>query len=282
MDWSKAKSILIIALLITNSVLLGFNIYNYELTSDSSNTRGFLQETTELLAQKGIKIDTDVPRSRVKLHTLRVEFENFDPDELNDRFFDEKGKINSPSTGLAKISFRKELISIINNRRMIYENSSDKKVYDINSLSDAQDIANNFLMNHKFETRDMKLTYMEKMGNSYILNYSKIQDDIILEKSYTNFVIDNTGVVSMDRLWLNVTDVSESQIHLIPASKALLTLLDDNEYYNRTITNIDECYYFDPEEQGYVEDITKAEQGRAIPAWRIQFADGENIEIDNF
>lgn len=86
----------------------------------------------------------------------------------------------------------------------------------------------------------------------------------------------------MDRLWLNVTDISQSEVHLMPATKALLTLLDDNDYYNKTVKNIDECYYFDPEEQGYVEDITKAERGRAIPAWRIQFTDGENIEIDNY
>lgn len=282
MDWSKAKSIMIIALLITNTILFGFNIYNYKTTSDSSNTRGFIEETASLLDKKRIKIKTSIPRSEIKLHTLRVEFESFDPGQLNERFFNSSGNVDAPSTGLTKINYKKELISIINNRRMIYENSSNVKNFEVKSFSDAQDIANDFLINHKFETRDMKLSHMEKIGNSYVLNYSKTYDDIIVEKSYTNFVIDSSGVVSMDRLWLNVTDISESQIHLIPASKALLTLLDDNEYYNRTITNIDACYYFDPEEQGYVEDITKAEQGRAIPAWRIQFDDGENIEIDNF
>ena len=49
----------------------------------------------------------------------------------------------------------------------------------------------------------------------------------------------------------------------------------------KTITRIEECYYFDPEEQGYVEDITKATKGKAIVAWRIQFSDGESIEIES-
>lgn len=282
MDWSKAKSILIIALLITNSILFGFNLYNHNTTKDTTSSKSFAKETTNLLLEKGIKINSYIPKSRSKLPTLRVEFETYDAEDLNDKFFDNKANIENPSTDFSRINYKKELITIMNNRRMRYENSSNKKIYKIKKFSEAQTIANNFLLDNQFDTRDMEISHMSKSGKNYILNYSKTYDGIIIERSYTNFVINESGVVSMDRLWLNVTDKSEAEIYLMPASKALLTLLDDNEFYNREITSIDECYYFDPEEQGYVEDITKAEQGRAIPAWRIQFKDGENLEIDNY
>lgn len=282
MDWSKAKSILIIALLITNSILFGFNLYNHNLTKDSTSTKEFSEETTKLLEEKGIQIDSYIPKTRSKLPTLRVEFETYDSEDLNNKFFDNIGEIENPSTDFSRINYNKELITIMNNRRMRYESASTVKKYEISKFSEAQNIANNFLLENQFDTRDMQLTHMSKDGDNYILYYSKIHGGIIIERSYTNFVINETGVVSMDRLWLNVTDISQSEIYLMPAAKALLTLLDNEEYYNKTITNIDECYYFDPEEQGYVEDITKAEQGRAIPAWRIQFSDGENLEIDNY
>ena len=282
MDWSKAKSTLIIALLITNVILFGFNLYNYNLTYDSSSSRHFANEAKEILSKQNIKIDTNIPRYRNKLHTLRIEFDNFDINDLNERFFNSKGHIENPSTDFSRIDYNKKLITVINNRRMRYENSESSEKYNITKLSEAQKIANEFLLQNQFDTRDMQLTHMRKEDDLYILNFSKIYDGVIIERSYTNFVINNSGVVSMDRLWLNVTDKSDAEIYLIPAAKALLSLLDDEEYYGRTVTNIDECYYFDPEEQGYVEDITKAQQGRAIPAWRIQFSDGENIAIDNY
>ncbi|MBP2024550.1 two-component system regulatory protein YycI [Peptoniphilus stercorisuis] len=282
MDWAKAKSILIVALLITNITLFGFNFYNHNLTKDSSRSKNFANETIELLAEKGIKVNSYIPRSENKLPTLRVEFENYNPDELNSKFFESLGNVENPSTDFSKVNYATKLITIMNNRRMRYEDSSMTEEYNLTKISEAQDIATDFLLEHGFDTRDMEITHTEKSDNQYIINFSKIHDGIVLERSYTNFVIDNRGVISMDRLWLNVTDISQSEVHLMPAAKALLTLLDDNDYYNKTVKNIDECYYFDPEEQGYVEDITKAERGRAIPAWRIQFTDGENIEIDNY
>ena len=282
MDWSKAKSILIIALIITNSILFGFNIYNQNTAKDLLNSKKFVKETTELLNERGIKLDCRIPTYKDKLPTLRVEFETYNASNMNELFFEGRGSVESPNNSLTKISNGDKLITIINDRRIRYENSDEKKVYDIKELSEAKDIAENFLMKYKFDTNDMELTHSEESNGLFYLNYSKIHDGIIIERSYTNIIVGSSGIISMDRLWLNVTDISSASVTLSSASKALLSLLDENEYYNKTIKNIEMCYYFDPEAQGYVEDITKAEQGRAIPAWRIQFTDGENIEIDNF
>lgn len=282
MDWSKAKSILIIALIITNSILFGFNLYNKYMTKDLLNTKKFIEETQELLEKRGIKIDCTIPRYQDKLPSLRVEFENYNPISTNEIFFKSKGTVESPNSTLTQINYKNNLITIINNRRIRYESSGDDEVYNLKNFDDAKKIAEEFLIKNKFDTDDMELTHTEKLDGNYYLNYSKVYEGIIVERSYTNLIVNNTGIVLMDRLWLNVTDTSSSNIKLISASKALLSLLDENEYYNRTIKSIEICYYFDPEAQGYVEDITKAEQGRAIPAWRIQFDDGENIEIDNF
>lgn len=86
----------------------------------------------------------------------------------------------------------------------------------------------------------------------------------------------------MDRLWLNVIEEGSLKIHIWPASKALLSLISNGDYKDKEIVNVNMCYYFDPEAQGYVEDITKAKQGRAIPAWRIVFSDGESTIVEGY
>lgn len=282
MDWLKAKKILIVALLITNLILFGFILYNGNLNGYSMESKKFVKETVELLSGKNIELDTKIPKKGNKLPTLIVEFEVYDPEKFNIELFDGKGKIEKPSTNLSSVSYEKELLTIINNRRLIYENTGHQKIYSIEDFSDVKKIVDKFFIKMHFKDKDMELDLYKKENGKHYLFYSKVYEGINVERSYTNIIVDETGVVSMDRLWLNVSDVSNTGFSLMPACKALLVLLDEDEYYNRKIIEIRECYYFDPEEQGYVEDITKAMRGRAVPAWRIKFEDGENVEIDNF
>ncbi|RVU55650.1 two-component system regulatory protein YycI [Anaerosphaera multitolerans] len=283
MDWSKAKRILIVALLITNVILFGNLSFNYYYKRDKTTTNEFIDKTVELLGEKDIKIDAYIPKNKSNLPSLRVEFETYSASNINERFFDSLGTITEPSVDYNKISYGDELISIINSRTIRYENSSTRGDYNIENSTQAENLIKDFLIDHKFDFTNMQRTFVSEEDGRYYINYSKTYDDIVIERSHCRFVVDKSiGIISMDRLWLNVIDKSQSEIHLSSAPKALLTLLDDSENYGKTIVNIDECFYFDPEAQGYVEDITKATQGRAIPAWRIQFDDGESIEVDNY
>lgn len=281
MDWYKSKKILIIALLITNIVLFGYLSFNYYQNRDETTTSAFVKEVSQLLAEKDIKIHEDayIPKNKNKLPSLRVEFESYSASDINKRFFNSSGYIEEPNSGYTKINSGNELVGIINSRTIRYENSNKNGSLNISDTAQAENLAENFLIEKDFDISNMKCTFRSEEDGKYNLIYSKTFDDVVIERSYTKFVIDKKiGVVSMDRLWLNVIDKSQTDISLSSAPRALLTLLDDSSNYGKTIVEIDECYYFDPEAQGYLEAI----QGRAIPAWRIQFSDGENVEVDNY
>ncbi|MGF0095054.1 hypothetical protein ACQRC6_01320 [Peptoniphilus sp. SGI.035] len=282
MDWKKIKKTLIIALLVANAILFFYTNYtNFRLRNEST-TRDFVREVTELLAEKNIKLDTKIPRKTKKLPSVLVSFETSTEEDINDRYFNGKGQIARPSTDLAEISCGSEYINLVNGRRSFYENRTKENKYKIDSLEEAQNIAQKFLLDKKYDTRDIYLSYYKIDDDKYILNYTKIFDSIPVESSYTNFVIDSRGVMSMDRLWLNVMDKSDQKIYLAPAPRALLTLLNKVDYYNKTIEKIIPCFYFNPEDQGYIEDITRAVNGRAIPAWKVEFADGEYTVLSNY
>lgn len=283
MDWSKSKIILIIALVITNLILLFYVLGNYFALKDKTNSDEFVKETVSLLKQSGIEVDTKIPRKKIKLPTMLVEFENYDKENLNKRFFDRNGKIEDPNSEFTRINFNKESLSIINTRRLIYENSiniTEKKDIDFNQ---AQNLVEMFLIDRGFDTNNMKCDYYQKSGDTVYINYSKLYNGLVIERSYCNFIIENGVIVSMDRLWIRVLDKSKNDLLIDSAPKALLKLLDMSEdFYGKKIKKIEECFYFDPEEQGYVDDITKVMQGRAIPAWKIQFDNGTNIVVDSF
>ncbi|OLR65035.1 two-component system regulatory protein YycI [Peptoniphilus porci] len=282
MDWKKIKKILIIALLVANAILFFYTNYtNFRLRNEST-TRDFVNKVTELLSEKNIKLDTKIPRKIKKLPSVLVSFETSTEEDINDRYFKGKGQIERPSTDLAEISCGSEYINLVNGRRAFYENRIKENKYKIDSLEEAQNIAQKFLLDKKYDTRDIYLSYYKIDGDKYILNYTKIFDSTPVESSYTNFVIDSRGVMSMDRLWLNVMEKSDQKIYLVPAPRALLTLLDKTDYYNKTIEKIMPCFYFNPEDQGYIEDITRAVNGRAIPAWKVKFTDGEYTVLSNY
>lgn len=282
MDWKKIKKILIIALLVANSVLFFYTKYNDFRLRNESTRRDFVREVTALLAEKNIELDTKIPRQTKKLPSVLVSFETSSEEDINDRYFKGTGKVERPSTDLAEISLGDEYINLVNGRRAFYENRKKENNFKIDNLEEAQNIAQKFLLDKKYDTRDIYLSYYKIDGDKYILNYTKVFDSIPVESSYTNFVIDERGVMSMDRLWLNVLDKSEQKIYLSPAPRVLLGLLNKTEYYNKTIEKISPCFYFNPEDQGYIEDITRAVNGRAIPAWKVKFTDGEYTVLSNY
>lgn len=282
MDWKKSKKILIIALLITNFILI-FNIYlDWQKKRDETLTSSFIKKTEELLLTKDIKIDTKIPKVKRSLPSLSVEFEDYEEKDLNNTFFQDRGLVVRPSTDRIELSYRDRYINLVNNRRIFYENAKEEDNYKIDGFKDVEEISKEFLIDHGYDIRDMVLSHYKEENGRYYINYSKIYEDIVVESSYTNFIIDKRGVVSMDRLWLRVLKKSNVEISVESATRALLGLMDREEARGKIVKKISECFYFNPEDQGYVEDITRATQGRAIPAWKIEFQDGENIVIDSY
>ncbi|SHI16359.1 hypothetical protein SAMN02745180_02515 [Sporanaerobacter acetigenes DSM 13106] len=129
---------------------------------------------------------------------------------------------------------------------------------------------------------DMKLSFIKNDNGIYYLEYTKIYEGLYVEKTYTKFEIDKCGVKRFERFWLNTKEIGENQIYISTAPKAILGLLTMEEAYGKTIEDISLCYYFDPSRHEDINDPKKTREGKAIPAWRIQFDDGSKILLDEY
>ena len=280
MDWSKAKTILIVAFILTN-ILLGVVLFSGDKKVDSTTTQGFVEEVTKILKKKDISIGTEIPTETPKLNTLTVEYEIMDPYEINKNYFTGEGKIESEGQDILKILNKNEYITITNKKRLLYENNNETEKYKGLNEEMAKNIALEFLQDKKYNTSDMILSYIKNENNNYYLNFSKVYNDRYLEKTETNIEVDSRGVKKLERIWLNILEEGETPIYISTAPKAILSLLNMEEAYGKTIKDISLSYSFDLSEQKHIKDPKDAKKGGTVPAWRVLFEDGYKVIIDN-
>lgn len=285
MDWSKAKTILIIALIIVNLIVGSlFLIEKKEERSQEFDE----SEVISKLNKKGIELDVDIPTGKNELKGLVVEYELYEADDINERFFGGKGSINYINEDLFEVTQQGETVTVINGKLLIYEKEeteTEENTYKIlidssDPLKRANEIAMKFMEERGFFTEDMKLTFLNLTEEGYYLTYSNIYDGNYIESSFTTVEIRNEKVFKMERTWLDVKQSEDVVLKTIPAKKALLELLMKEEVYGKRITDISICYYFDPEKQDYFSKYKEIVEGKTIPAWRVQFSDGYKIILD--
>src|SRR5690554_6023968 len=279
MDWFKAKTILIVALLFTN-IFLAFFLFGDQESGNTVLDPEFLQQTEDLLGRNGIILDAELPTDIQQLYNLTVEYETMLPKSLNERFFGSEGAINRSEGALVEIENGDETITIINEKLMIYENAGQEAGNSIESIDQATELALGFLQDRGYETDDMGLSYWRETDNGYYLDYTKVFQDSYIELSFTVFRIVDGRIARMERTWLNTKEIEETDYKIVPAPKAILELLSMQDASNKTITDISLGYYFDPEKQDYLDDYQQAKEGRAVPTWRVQFQDGYDVILD--
>ncbi len=281
MDWGKAKNILIIAFIVIN-LIMGYVFIVKDKEVDATNSPDFINQAIELLNKKQIQVHSEIPNINPKLSALTVVYVNMKPEQINKDYFNNIGHVSSQGEELIEVSLKDETISILNKKLLIYESDSQAIKYPNLTEDDVIPIAKDFLIDKGYSIDDLKISFMKKVGDYYYVEFSKVYSDIYLESAFTNIQLDSRGVIKMERMWLDVKEEGENLISISAASKSILGLLSMKEVYGKTIADISLCYYFNPGKHDYIEDPLETKQGRAIPAWRIQFDDGYKVIIDNY
>ena len=119
MNWEKAKTVLIVALLITDAFLAGILYMDRRRVEPPENAPAFHRETKEMLADAGIKVEAEIPEDGDTLPVLDVAFETQTAEELNEQFFHGKGKTDDRGDEEAVITTARAKLKVVDNRRFI-------------------------------------------------------------------------------------------------------------------------------------------------------------------
>ncbi|EOD00187.1 two-component system regulatory protein YycI [Caldisalinibacter kiritimatiensis] len=273
MDWSKAKNILIVAFIITNLILL-YVISDNDLGYDTypSLQEDFLEDVRSSLAEKDINLNIDIPKEIPSLPFLNIAYEVYDAsEELAYRFLEEYTKDKSKEN--TYYNDKGEKLSVIGNKKIVYENNSNKEIYSQLDIKTLTNIAEEFLKDKGFKTSGYELKDYRVKNNKHILKFTKVYDGLTIETSYMIFEIDATGIKRFERQWIKSIVPNEKEILVTAAPEALLRLLLMEEHYGKTIVGIELCYYSDLEEQG-PSTWKRIVKSNVEPAWKIIFEDG--------
>ena len=92
MDWARAKTILIIAFVITN-IFLAYNVWQTKYYGHRSEriSDDRIEELVNILQQRGISVSAPIPKDLYTNEILTVEYMEIDTDGLMETVFGTKG-----------------------------------------------------------------------------------------------------------------------------------------------------------------------------------------------
>ncbi|MFA5528347.1 MAG: hypothetical protein WC996_06985 [Peptostreptococcales bacterium] len=239
MDWSKAKNILIIALIITNILLFAdLMLVKEEIELFDDNV---INDTLSILNERDIYVYAQISTEQKYLPVLEVEY-----DEITDE----------------------DIQHIINNQE-------DIRTLGISREQTVEKVER-FLRENGLEDEDMVLQEPIKYeNNQYILTYKKYYNNIALEECHMTVIAEDGVIVNIDRIWLNAIGKGKMAKKTIPVTTALLRFasnLPSDAEKPIIITDIEAAYWL--KTSAYDQEITR--QDTALPAWKITY--NKNID----
>jgi hypothetical protein len=203
MDWSKAKNILIVALLITNLVLLGAYVWR-EMQRSGADDEGTLRR---ILTEYKVFLETEIPRKPASMAVLFVR------PEPEDRMLIEKA--------LAE-------------QRPIPDADRDSAAAAANALLERCGfMTENTKLVSPFETN----------GEATILRYRDVFDGIPIEESYILCTVEDGRVTELRRKWYTPLDLHDTKGKLIGPIEALMQLLPEKDKEEAVIVREMELVY---------------------------------------
>ncbi|MDQ0508007.1 Uncharacterised protein [Aedoeadaptatus ivorii] len=277
MNWEKSKTVFIVALLLTNVFLAGILLLDQRRIRPAESAPEFEREVEEMLADAGIGLKTEIPRAGTSLPVLHVRFESDSPENYNRRFFRGEGVLAENQDRYMRIDGAGATLTVIDERRILYE--SDERGEGALSKEEALNAARLFLDERGFSADDMELVSEKRAGENWSLSFTSKYKNRYMESTYTNITLDGDVVVRMDRLWIEVLGETDETAPLPMPTQVLLRLLTEDGLKGRTIEKIEPCYYFNPEEQGAVENLAHSPEGNSSVAWRLLLDGGEELVL---
>lgn len=209
MDWSKAKTILIIALLFTNIFL----IITYGFKGSDKGEITDEQALLDVLASQNIYLDTEIPKTHSDMAALSIEFADVDQDIL-ERAIEEANVISSGNATEAT-----------------YKKEADRLIENVGLMSDS-----------------VVLDNVEMQGRNVTVSYKNEVNDVPVDGCYMRCSFKDGKIESFDYSRIKPESLSKNKRSTISAAVALMTFMNENtQAEDIHINSIEMVYWLDEE-----------------------------------
>lgn len=235
MDWTKAKSILIVALLVTNLVLIA--TYFFQTNSLANNEKEMQAVTIKLLQQKNIFLKTEIPQGHPRMAKLTVQYDKMDESLVKEQLAKEKAHPASEQTDEKIVSYTRD-----------------------------------FIKKCELMTENVTFDRIEREGADTLVTYKNYINGIAIEDSYITCTLKDGKIVDLKRYWLNPVEVNDTEKEVISADAALIKFMIENTAGERIVVDeISLVYWIDSSAFDTESPVTDT----ALPAWKITYNSGK-------
>lgn len=275
MDWIKSKSILLIALLLTNAILF-WNVLDSRHTFDAKTDEevNAWAKVKHIAALRGVSMTTDdIPAYVQSLRGVRLEYQAYDADAIAKQLLGvnnlELGKYTNDAG---------DYMTLENGNKLLYARNIQKGgVLEPLDASQAKLKADQFLNDIAFASGDMRFWDIKRSEAMTTVIYRQYSDTLFLDDAYMAVTFKGDQISTFERKWFNPPEHLEYSRKIIPPSKALFMALD------QVPANQDE-HLVKALELGYRLDssslVSSVKAGEASPYWRVLLDTGEVYYIE--
>ena len=258
MQWTKAKTYLIIALLIANIVLfLSLDQRKIYFNNDISSKN--LNNINQILSDMGVKNNLKLSNKKLEISPIEVKFANINSDNETDIFVDLNNKY-------------KNEIKIIDD---IYYELILKDAPS--GFSNQKEFARTFIR-EIFPGSEYKLKDFSIEQDSNTLVYEEYFKGLYLGQGYVKFLFYEDGDVDISILKAKIISQGDKVAYAISQAQAL-SLAIPKLKRGDIITGMALGYDM-VQNNPYEDDESKTERIRMIPYWRIQINSREFIYVE--
>lgn len=275
MDWNKTNTILIAAFIIINIFLFSSaasNVFSEEY--NVADDEIFMQNVNNLLSEKNITINAQLPEENFILPTLDTEYEFiYVTEELLKRFL---------GPGIAPVqdeylynNDKGEILEITHGKKLHFtkREKSPGKIPD-ESLLTSQ--INEFIKNYEINDEGYSENYRYMGNNNSYVEYTKHYNNYSMDNSYMRFYFDKDGIYKFEMQNILVFKETAEKIRTFSAAEALPRLMSYKDIENKEIISIEMTYYSDEDDNWqYISGIN------SYPVWKVIFSDGSQKHLSS-
>ncbi len=292
MDWTKAKTILIIAFLVTNIFLAAGLVRENTRQESPVIDETYVAQTMSFLEDQGLVLETELSRNIPSLAPMTVEYVFFPAVETAQRFLGDNWELVGENT----FQNQQRQLTITNSKRLILQMFEPENPLQNMNEETIQSASRAFLEAHQLYAEGLNLSqiYVGMVPEYHDeplhkLVYEQTYEGRFVGESYVHVYLNQQGIVAVEVLLLknpSETEQTADPRTMIDAPEALLRKLEEMLAENQqqlpvVVSRVEAGYYF-PLASDPLTSWEAVASGTAVPAWKIVLKEGDTYYQEAF
>ncbi|AIS53515.1 hypothetical protein TKV_c23930 [Thermoanaerobacter kivui] len=268
MNWSKAKTVMIITFAILN-VLLYLTIAKMNKPEPHILSGEDLHSLEEVLSQNNIILKTAIPQNTEPMPLIKVKREIFDENFVLENFIKGQKYEKYKENKYTIFKFENKTIKV-DGISFYYSEKSDK--FEHMSSFQKEEYIQDFINNYHFKEINVQVEKISQ-GKEVKIKYFQTYKDYFIDGGWIEGKIDDKSF-EFSKCWFGSVAMENAKKDVIDAVYALLKLVEiKRDKKPMVIKEIKLGYYF---------NWSNATKGEAVPVWRITTEEGDKYYINAY